>query len=102
MEGGVTGLVVYWDLAALVTGAADDLLLQGEDSLWLTGERVETHNTHGTGCTLSSAIASNLALGYSLADSVARAKAYITAALKAGLDLGRGNGPLDHMALLSD
>ena len=57
---------------------------------------------HGTGCTLSSAIASNLALGYSLADSVARAKAYITAALKAGLDLGRGNGPLDHMALLSD
>ena len=85
-----------------LTDTADDLLLQGEDSLWLTGERVETHNTHGTGCTLSSAIASNLALGYSLADSVARAKAYITAALKAGLDLGRGNGPLDHMALLSD
>lgn len=85
-----------------LTDTADDLLLQGEDSLWLTGERVDTHNTHGTGCTLSSAIASNLALGYSLADSVARAKAYITAALKAGLDLGRGNGPLDHMALLSD
>ena len=85
-----------------LTDTADDLLLQGEDNLWLTGERVETHNTHGTGCTLSSAIASNLALGYSLADSVARAKAYITAALKAGLDLGRGNGPLDHMALLSD
>lgn len=85
-----------------LTDTADDLLLQGEDSLWLTDERVDTHNTHGTGCTLSSAIASNLALGYSLADSVARAKAYITAALKAGLDLGRGNGPLDHMALLSN
>lgn len=83
-----------------LTDTADDLLVQGEDSLWLTGERVDTHNTHGTGCTLSSAIASNLALGYTLAESVARAKAYITAALRAGLDLGRGNGPLDHMALL--
>lgn len=79
---------------------ADDLLLADGESLWLEGARVDTANTHGTGCTLSSAIASNLALGSPLADSVARAKAYITAALKAGLNLGRGNGPLNHMALL--
>lgn len=76
---------------------ADDLLFAGGCAQWFAGERVETENTHGTGCTLSSAIASNLALGYTLADSVARAKEYITAALKAGLCLGRGSGPLNHM-----
>lgn len=83
-----------------LTDTADDLLLVDGICLWLSGERVETANTHGTGCTLSSAIASNLALGYPLSDSVTRAKAYITAALKAGLDLGHGSGPLNHMALL--
>ena len=53
-------------------------------------------STHGTGCTLSSAIAANLAKGYSLPQAIARAKGYITAALSAGLDLGAGSGPLDH------
>lgn len=76
---------------------ADDLLFAGGRAQWFAGERVETENTHGTGCTLSSAIASNLALGYPLTDSVDRAKEYITQALKAGLRLGRGSGPLNHM-----
>ena len=56
----------------------------------------ENPNTHGTGCTLSSAIASNLAKGFSLADAVMRAKNYISEALAAGLDLGKGSGPIKH------
>ena len=64
---------------------------------WLPGKRVDNSNTHGTGCTLSSAIASNLALGYSLEESVRRAKAYLTGALEAGLNLGKGSGPVNHI-----
>ena len=75
---------------------ADDLLIEGGVLTWLRGARVETSNTHGTGCTLSSAIACNLADGYSLAESVLRAKDYVTGALKAGLNLGKGSGPLEH------
>ena len=60
------------------------------------GERIETKNTHGTGCTLSSAIASNLAKGMALDVAVERAKAYVTGALSAGLDMGRGCGPMHH------
>ena len=62
----------------------------------IAGRRIANPNTHGTGCTLSSAIAANLAKGYSLPQAIARAKGYITAALSAGLDLGAGSGPLDH------
>ena len=58
--------------------------------------RIENPNTHGTGCTLSSAITANLAKGYDLADAVSRAKAYLTGAIEAQLDLGAGRGPLDH------
>ncbi|MBQ8619524.1 MAG: bifunctional hydroxymethylpyrimidine kinase/phosphomethylpyrimidine kinase [Clostridia bacterium] len=76
---------------------ADDLLCQGGALRWFKGERIDNPNTHGTGCTLSSAIASNLALGYPLEDAIARAKDYISGALRAGLDLGLGSGPLDHM-----
>lgn len=76
---------------------ADDLLCKGGALRWFRGERIDNPNTHGTGCTLSSAIASNLALGYPLEEAIARAKAYISGALRAGLDLGRGSGPLDHM-----
>ncbi|MCC8046870.1 MAG: bifunctional hydroxymethylpyrimidine kinase/phosphomethylpyrimidine kinase [Clostridiales bacterium] len=65
--------------------------------IWFPGERAENPNTHGTGCTLSSAIASNLAKGMPLAEAVRHAKAYLTAALQAGLDLGKGSGPLNHM-----
>lgn len=76
---------------------ANDLLYSNGTIHWFYGERINNPNTHGTGCTLSSAIASNLAKGYSLADAVSRAKAYISKALSAMLDLGQGSGPMDHM-----
>ena len=63
---------------------------------WFYGKRIDNPNTHGTGCTLSSAIASNLAKGYSLEESIHRAKEYISGALEAMLDLGKGSGPMDH------
>ena len=75
---------------------ANDLLYTGGESVWFTGKRINNPNTHGTGCTLSSAIAANLAKGYSLSDSVQRAKDYISGALAAMLDLGQGSGPMDH------
>lgn len=75
---------------------ANDLLYYGGDYEWFYGKRIETTNTHGTGCTLSSAIASNLAKGFSLKDSVKRAKDYISEALSYGLDLGKGSGPMNH------
>ena len=76
---------------------ADDLLVfcQGGEH-WFAGQRIVNPNTHGTGCTLSSAIAANLAKGFELVDAIARAKAYLTDALNAQLDLGHGSGPLDH------
>ena len=75
---------------------ADDLLYFQENILWLKGDKIDNPNTHGTGCTLSSAIASNLALGYCVEDSVTQAKDYLTGALKDNLDLGHGSGPLNH------
>ncbi|MDD2216813.1 MAG: bifunctional hydroxymethylpyrimidine kinase/phosphomethylpyrimidine kinase [Eubacteriales bacterium] len=75
---------------------ACDLLYFDNKIQWLMGERIENENTHGTGCTLSSAIACELAEGRSLYDSVSRAKTYITGALKAELNLGKGSGPLEH------
>jgi hydroxymethylpyrimidine/phosphomethylpyrimidine kinase len=76
---------------------ADDLLVTREGlDVWFYSERIDNPNTHGTGCTLSSAIACGLALGLTLEDSVLAAKEYISDALKSGLDLGRGRGPLDH------
>ncbi len=76
--------------------AANDLLYIGGKSHWFNSERVNNPNTHGTGCTLSSAIACNLAAGCTLDQSIANAKEYITGALKAGLNLGKGSGPLEH------
>jgi len=75
---------------------ANDLLFQNGDIEWFYGERIDNLNTHGTGCTLSSAIASNLAMGYNLSESVGNAKRYISGALRANLKLGKGSGPLDH------
>ena len=75
---------------------ANDLLYAGGEIKWFTGKRINNPNTHGTGCTLSSAIASNLAKGYTLEQSVARAKSYISQALGAMLDLGKGSGPMKH------
>ena len=76
---------------------ANDLLYSKEGARWYQGRRIANPNTHGTGCTLSSAIASNLAKGYSLDKAVERAKAYISGALAAMLDLGKGSGPMNHM-----
>ena len=75
---------------------ANDVLVHGEQVTWFHGRRIENSNTHGTGCTLSSAIASNLAKGYDLETSVQYAKNYISGALNAMLDLGNGSGPMDH------
>ena len=62
----------------------------------MRGERIDNPNTHGTGCTLSSAIASNLARGFSLEEAVRRSKQYLTEALRSQMNLGHGSGPLDH------
>ena len=75
---------------------ANDLLYADGTYRWFNGKRINNPNTHGTGCTLSSAIAANLAKGFALEEAIARAKAYLTDALNAQLDLGHGSGPLDH------
>lgn len=75
---------------------ANDLLWSEGKGRWFSGKRIDNPNTHGTGCTLSSAIASNLAKGFDLETSVERAKDYISGALAAMLDLGKGSGPMDH------
>ena len=75
---------------------ANDLLYREGSYRWFYGSRIDNPNTHGTGCTLSSAIASNLAKGYGLDASVERGKAYLSGALGAMLDLGKGRGPMDH------
>ncbi len=76
---------------------ANDLLWKDGVGRWFYGARIDNPNTHGTGCTLSSAIASNLARGMELEEAVRRAKAYISGALAAMLDLGRGRGPMNHL-----
>ena len=75
---------------------ANDLLYTSGELIWFEGKRIDNPNTHGTGCTLSSGIASNLAKGYTLIESVQRAKDYISGALEAQLDLGKGLGPMMH------
>ncbi len=80
---------------------ANDLLCQNGDVKWFYSKRIHNPNTHGTGCTLSSAIASNLAKGFDLDTSVQRAKNYISSALEAMLNLGQGAGPMNHAFGLS-
>ena len=75
---------------------ANDLLYANGNYKWFYGKRIDNPNTHGTGCTLSSAIASNLAKGYDLETSIQRAKDYISGALAAMLDLGQESGPMNH------
>lgn len=75
---------------------ANDLLCTGDTLRWFEGKRIPTANTHGTGCTLSSGIAANLAKGYPLEESIRRAKSYLSDALSAMLDLGKGSGPMMH------
>ena len=81
-------------------GAAVDVLYDGQYILHFTSERIATKNTHGTGCTLSSAIAANLALGFNTKESVAKAKEYITVAIQHSLDIGKGVGPTNHFYTL--
>lgn len=76
---------------------ANDLLYANGKFTWFVGKRIDNPNTHGTGCTLSSAIAANLAKGFTLEESVRIAKEYISAALSAMLDLGSGSGPMNHV-----
>ena len=77
---------------------ANDLLYENNEITWFEGKRINNPNTHGTGCTLSSAIASNIAKRHDLKNSVKLAKEYISAALSAMLDIGNGSGPLNHGA----
>ncbi len=79
-----------------LTDTSSDLLFDGKP-VWIEGRHIDNSNTHGTGCTLSSAIASGLALGYDIKTAVKDAKTYITGALADMLDLGAGSGPLNHM-----
>ena len=84
-----------------LSDCADDLLYDHGDIHWYSAPRIDTDNTHGTGCTLSSAIASGLALGLDLNTAVAKAKEYITGALRNDPHLGHGNGPLNHCYRIS-
>ena len=75
---------------------ANDYLQTADHGQWFYGKRIDNPNTHGTGCTLSSAIAANLAKGFALEEAIQRAKDYISGALNAMLDLGKGSGPMNH------
>jgi len=74
-------------------GDATDVLFDGKDFSYLRSERLESRNTHGTGCVLSAAITAELAAGKSVKEAVLEAKSFITEAIKNGLSLGRGDGP---------
>lgn len=80
-----------------LSDCSDDLLLSDNKEIWFEGVHIDNPNTHGTGCTLSSAIACGLAGGENIENSVKAAKDYITAAIEYGLDIGKGRGPLNHM-----
>ena len=101
MEAAAQAIYEAYGCAVLCKGGhrvsdANDYLWDVTAGQWFRGERIHNPNTHGTGCTLSSAMAANLAKGFSLADSVRRAKTYLSGALGAMLDLGQGAGPMDH------
>ena len=101
MEKAAAHIVSLGAKAVLVKGghlesSADDYLYNGKKGIWLPGERIVTEHTHGTGCTLSSALASNLAKGLTLTEAVKVAKAYVTTAIEHGIALGHGHGPTHH------
>lgn len=75
---------------------ANDLFYEKGKGKWIAGKRINNPNTHGTGCTLSSAIAANLAKGFEMEEAIKRAKTYLSEALSAMLDLGKGSGPMNH------
>lgn len=101
MEAAAGGIGERYGTSVLVKGGhqiqeANDVLYHQGNLHWFYGTRIESDNTHGTGCTLSSAIACGLAEGYDMITAIQRAKEYLTRALEADLDLGSGNGPLNH------
>lgn len=101
MEQAAEKIFSVYGCAVLLKGGhslndANDLLISKDGANWFEGKRIQNPNTHGTGCTLSSAIASNLAKGFSLPEAVERAKLYISGALGAMLNLGKGSGPMNH------
>lgn len=101
MEKAAERISIAYSCAVLLKGGhcvndANDLLYDNGEMMWFESIRIDNPNTHGTGCTLSSAIASNLAKGYDLKQSVGLAKEYISGALSAMLDLGNGSGPMNH------
>ena len=101
MEQAAKELSLHFGTAVLVKGGhlldgADDCLGEKGEAVWFSGERIETENTHGTGCTLSSAIACGLAAGWELPKAVECARWYLRGALKADPKLGHGNGPVNH------
>lgn len=81
---------------------ANDYLYENGSGIWIEGERINNPNTHGTGCTLSSAIAANLAKGYELEEAIRKAKKYLEGCLKDGLNLGKGSGPMNHAFDIKD
>jgi len=83
-----------------MSGDALDVLYDGRDFHELISERIDTKNTHGTGCTISAAIATGLAQGMDVFEAVKRAKDYITMAIKYSLCIGGGHGPTNHIAYL--
>jgi hydroxymethylpyrimidine/phosphomethylpyrimidine kinase len=104
MQDAAEGIQAMGPEAVLVKGGhlpgatgADDLFFDGDRMAWITGEWIETPNTHGTGCTLSSAIAAHLARGDELLDAVRKGKAFVTEAIRAALPLGGGIGPVDQL-----
>ncbi|MBR6582672.1 MAG: bifunctional hydroxymethylpyrimidine kinase/phosphomethylpyrimidine kinase, partial [Treponema sp.] len=107
MEKAAKDIFKKYGCAVLLKGGhnlndANDFLLTKDEQVWFAGKRINNPNTHGTGCTLSSAIASNLAKGKSLKDAVQNAKDYISNALSAMLDLGKGSGPLNHGYMIAE
>lgn len=101
MEQAAKQLYEKYGCAVLLKGGhqrndANDYLYASGGGQWFSGKRIDNPNTHGTGCTLSSAIAANLAKGFSLTESVTRAKRYLSGALGAMLNLGKGSGPMNH------
>lgn len=105
MQKAAEKIAAYYKGTILIKGGhlsedAEDLLYKDGKTVWFSGKRLENPNTHGTGCTLSSAIATFLAKGFCMEDSVERAKNYVAGAIAAGLDLGNGRGPLWHNYIL--
>ena len=106
MERAAAHIISLGAKAVLVKGGhlegskADDYLYDGKEGIWLPGSRIQTQHTHGTGCTLSSALASNLAKGMPLTEAVKAAKDYVTTAIRHGIALGKGHGPTHHFVKL--